>query len=395
MILEETNKFNQKTLIRIAFVISFIQFVNALEYMVYNPIFSFMAKDFSVPVSFSGYASGIYTLGAVISGFVGFYFIDNFNKKRFLIFNMLLLGLFTFLTTCITSFNLLLVLRFCAGLVGGTTMGFGTSILINNAPPDLRGKMLAIVIAAFAIVNIFGMPTLLYLCTHYGWHESLWLISSLCLLALPFVMSTVPNDSLSSKKFSRQRINYDTLLFASGNGLVQFSPMLIMPILVPLLTLQFGVSQNQLPWIFFCGGIAGYFSTKLTGKLISHINILSLSLIATIIFTISLLLPLLKYQACILFMILFIGSAYSRLILSSAVAINFPKENQIAGFSSLQTSIMYIMTTIAFFLSSSLLPSNELTSDGLNKLLIICISSSLILPTLVFIFNKKLINGKC
>ncbi len=121
---------------RIATVIAFVQFTNALEYMVFNPIFVFMATDFAVPVSFSGYVSGMYTLGAVLSGIIAFYWIDHFNKKRFLIINMALLGLLTFLTTCTSSFSLLLALRFCAGLVGGTTMGVGISILINNAPTD-------------------------------------------------------------------------------------------------------------------------------------------------------------------------------------------------------------------------------------------------------------------
>ena len=54
-----TTTFNQKTLIRIAMVIAFVQFTNALEYMMFSPVFTFMAADFAVPVSFSGYVSGI------------------------------------------------------------------------------------------------------------------------------------------------------------------------------------------------------------------------------------------------------------------------------------------------------------------------------------------------
>ncbi|HIF0826848.1 TPA: MFS transporter, partial [Klebsiella pneumoniae] len=50
-----TTTFNQKTLIRIAMVIAFVQFTNALEYMMFSPVFTFMAADFAVPVTFSGY----------------------------------------------------------------------------------------------------------------------------------------------------------------------------------------------------------------------------------------------------------------------------------------------------------------------------------------------------
>ncbi|VFS57381.1 Arabinose efflux permease [Kluyvera cryocrescens] len=128
-----TQTFDPKTLMRIAIVMAFIQFTNALEYMLFNPVFAFMAADFAVPVSYSGYVSGMYTLGAVLSGVIAFYWIGRCNQKRFLFANMALLGVLTLLTVYTSSFRFLLTLRFCAGLVGGTTMGVGVGILINLA----------------------------------------------------------------------------------------------------------------------------------------------------------------------------------------------------------------------------------------------------------------------
>lgn len=89
----ETQIVNYKSVMRIALVMAFIQFANALEYMAFTPIFTFMADGFAVPVSFSGFASGIYTSGAVISGVAAFYWVERFNKKRFIFRNMLLLGI--------------------------------------------------------------------------------------------------------------------------------------------------------------------------------------------------------------------------------------------------------------------------------------------------------------
>lgn len=385
-----TQTFNHKALIRIAIVIAFVQFSNALEYMVFNPVFVFMATDFAVPVSFSGYVSGMYTLGAVLSGIIAFYWIDHFNKKRFLIINMALLGLLTLLTTCISSFSLLLALRFCAGLVGGTTMGVGISILINNAPPNLRGKMLATVIASFSIVSIVGMPTILFLCTHYGWHVALWLISALCVLALPLIVSIIPQDSVSLDTLRALPLDMDTLLFASSNALVQFSPMLVIPILAPLMIQQLGASQDLLPWLFFSGGVIGYLSTKITGALTSRFSALILATGSTIVFILSLLIPILGYQYATLFITLFLGASYSRLVSSSVVSIQFPDDRQRAGFSSLQTSIMYLITTIAFFLSAFLLPDHGMALQNVNKLLMICAISAAGFPILVIIMQKKL-----
>ncbi|MEQ1123142.1 MFS transporter [Acinetobacter seifertii] len=382
--------FNHKALMWIASVIAFVQFTNALEYMVFNPIFVFMATDFAVPVSFSGYVSGMYTLGAVLSGIIAFYWIDHFNKKRFLIINMALLGLLTLLTTCTSSFSLLLALRFCAGLVGGTTMGVGISILINNAPPNLRGKMLATVIASFSIVSIVGIPTTLFLCTHYGWHVALWLISALCVLALPLIVSFIPKDQVSLDTFRAPPLDADTLLFASANALVQFSPMLVIPILAPLMIQQLGASQDLLPWLFFSGGVMGYLSTKITGALTSRFSALILATASTLVFIVSLLIPMLGYEHAALFISLFLGASYSRLVPSSVVTMQFPNDRQRAGFSSLQTSIMYLLTTVAFFLSAFLLPAHGMTPQSVNTLLVVCAISAAGFPILVIILQKKL-----
>ncbi|MGK8801422.1 MFS transporter [Acinetobacter seifertii] len=382
--------FNHKALMWIATVIAFVQFTNALEYMVFNPIFVFMATDFAVPVSFSGYVSGMYTLGAVLSGIIAFYWIDHFNKKRFLIINMALLGLLTLLTTCTSSFSLLLALRFCAGLVGGTTMGVGISVLINNAPPHLRGKMLATVIASFSIVSIVGMPTILFLCTHYGWHVALWLISALCVLALPLIVSFIPKDQVSLDTLRVPPLDADTLLFASTNALVQFSPMLVIPILAPLMIQQLGTSQDLLPWLFFSGGVMGYVSTKITGVLTSRFSALVLATGSTIVFILSLLIPVLGYEHAALFISLFLGASYSRLVSSSVVTMQFPNDRQRAGFSSLQTSIMYLLTTVAFFLSAFLLPAHGMTPQSVNTLLAVCAISAAGFPILIIILQKKL-----
>ncbi|WMT17259.1 MFS transporter [Serratia fonticola] len=385
-----TTTFNHKALIRMAVVMAFIQFTNALEYMMFNPIFAFMAADFVVPVSFSGYVSGMYTSGAVLSGIIAFYWIGRFNKKRFLFVNMALLGILTFLTTFTSSFSLLLALRFCAGLVGGTTMGVGISILINLAPANLRGKMLATVIASFSMVSIVGMPAILFLCAHYGWHVALWFISTLCLLALPLIVSIIPQDPLSFDTPLALPLDVNTLLFASSNALVQFSPMLIIPVLVPLMTQLLGASQDLLPWLFFAGGIAGYLSTKMTGALTSRFSALVLATGSTIVFIVSLLIPILGYPHAGLFITVFLGASYSRLVSSSALTIQFPDDRQRAGFSSLQSSIMYMITTVAFFLSAFLLPGHAIAPQNMNTLLGVCAISASGFPIMVIILKKKL-----
>ncbi|KCZ27967.1 putative membrane protein, partial [Acinetobacter baumannii 25977_9] len=111
---------------------------------------------------------------------------------------------------------------------------------------------------------------------------------------------------------------------------------------------------------------------------------------STIVFILSLLIPILGYQHAALFIGLFLGASYSRLVSCSVLTIQFPNDQQRAGFSSLQTSIMYLMTTVAFFLSAFLLPEQGMTPQSVNTLLAICAISAAGFPVLVIVLQKKL-----
>lgn len=385
-----TETIDYKALMRLAMVMAFIQFSNALEYMASTPVFAFMADTFSVPVSFSGYVSGMYTLGAVLSGIAAFYLIDRFNKKHFLLISMFLLGILTYCSTVTTHFGTLLALRFCAGLAGGTTMGVGISILINCTPENLRGKILATVIASFSMVSIAGMPAVLFLCTHYGWHIALWSVSLLCLLCLPLTGFFVPGETVRPEVKTRLPVDIQTLFFASCTALVQFSPMLIIPVLAPLMMQFMGIPPHLLPVLFLYGGMAGYLSTKVSGILTSRISALPLATLSTLIFIASLLIPAAGTHNGWLFICLFLAASYSRLVTASALVVRFPDNQQRASFSSLQTAMMFLITTLAFFLSSLLLPDPQITGQHLNRLLLVSALTASVFPGLVIILQKKL-----
>lgn len=79
-------------LVRATLIIAFVQFINALEYMIFNPLFTWMAPTFQVPVSQAGNVTGFYTLASVISGIGVWRWVGQLKPRRFLLCNMALLG---------------------------------------------------------------------------------------------------------------------------------------------------------------------------------------------------------------------------------------------------------------------------------------------------------------
>ncbi|HFD2071345.1 MFS transporter [Serratia marcescens] len=366
-----------RKLTAIALVIAFIQFTNALEYMVFNPIFLYMAADFSVPVSYAGYVSAAYTLAAVISGIGAFYWIGGVEKRRFLLFNVALLGVTTLLIAATQQFYWLLALRLLAGLLGGTTMGVGIGLLLNAAPAALHGRMLATVISSFSLVSIVGMPGMLYLCEVANWRVALAAIGGLCLLAAVLVALFVPRDAPQPQAAAPVTLDRRLLLFASAAGLTQFSPMLLIPVLAPLLTQRLQVADAHLAWLFLIGGVAGYLATVLAGRWLQRFGAVTLTVSATLLLLGSLWLAACGGDRGELFMIAFLAAAYARLVAISSLSMRWPDNRQRAAFGTLQTALIHLSATVAFLLSSALL-SGGLTPLGLQRLLWLCALSAVV-----------------
>lgn len=364
-----------RKLTAIALVIAFIQFTNALEYMVFNPIFLYMAADFSVPVSFAGYVSAAYTLAAVISGIGAFFWIGGVEKQRFLMLNVTLLGVTTLLIATTQQFYWLLALRLLAGLLGGTTMGVGIGLLLNAAPAALHGRMLATVIASFSLVSIVGMPGMLYLCEVASWRVALAAIGGLCLLAAVLVALFVPRDAPQPQAAAPVTLDRRLLLFAAAAGLTQFSPMLLIPVLAPLLTQRLQVVDAHLSWLFFIGGVAGYLATVLAGRWLQRFGAVTLTVGATLLLLGSLWLVARGGDRGELFMVAFLAAAYARLVAISFLSMRWPDNRQRAAFGVLQTALIHLSATVAFLLSSTLL-SGGLTPLSLQRLLWLCTLSA-------------------
>lgn len=377
-------------LVRITLIMAFVQFINALEYMIFNPLFTWMAPTFQVPVSQAGYVTGVYTLASVVAGVSVWRWVGNVKPRRFLLCNMALLGGLTMMTLTTTRFDVLLFWRFLAGLVGGTTMGVASSLLVNIMPPQLRSRALASTIAAFSLVSIVGMPMMLFLSEQIGWQIAPATIGGLCLITLPLIKLVLPEQPIEASRQAGLRWSSSVLFYASGNALAQFSPMLIIPLLVPLLTVKMGASGGELPWLFFGGGVAGLGATKLTGKLCQHYSGYCISLLASLLFILSLSFAFIFNHGGALFMVLFLAAAYCRLVASSAVAMRFPADSARAGFTLLQNTLMSLSTAAAFLLSSWLLSVDGNGERAMQGILLLCALSALPLPWLLRNQEKRL-----
>lgn len=376
-----------------AAIIALLQFTHALEYMMVGPLFKYISDDLGLPIGAAGYVTGAYTAASVVSGVVSFLFIDRLDKKRTLTINLALLAIITAITPFSPGLSTLLILRILAGLVGGITLGIGLALLLNRAPPEIRGRIIAIVVGAFSAVSLLGLPLSLYLAEHLSWHAPFWLIAAICVICLPLVSYCLPEET--AEKITRpaaQSLSMSpaVLLASVANAVSNFAPFVIIPILVPILINLTQIPSDQIPLAFFVGGLSSYIGTHLAGRLADKWGALWTGSAASLLYCLTLVLLALNMINGYWFMILFMFSTYMRIVSSSVMSSYFPDNAHRAGFNLLQTAQTNLAATVAFFIPATLLGNNDVSSASISTILHLAIIAGALLPLYLWILSRIL-----
>ncbi|TDB45721.1 MFS transporter [Photorhabdus khanii] len=367
----------------IAMVVALVQFINALEYMMVTPLFVYMCNDFHMPVTMAGVIAGTYVLASVFSGLASFFFIDRFNKRKVLILNTLLLGLITFLTIFASEPYQLILLRMIAGLFGGVTLGVGIGILLNNSPENMRGRVLGIAFSSFSFVSILGMPLCLYLATSFTWKMPFLLIVILCIVSLPLILCFIPGTEKVKNSQNKIVLTKKIALAGLASGVSNFSPFMLIPILVPLLTNVFYVPEERVSLVFFIGGLASWLGTYLTGKLCDKYPPQKITIAAAALFIANILLGLMGKMNGYLFFALFMFATYVQVMAANVLASYASTPENRAGFGALQMALSNLGAGVVFFFSSIFLSGKAITAESVQPIFILSMVSALILPIYV------------
>ena len=127
-----------------------------------------------------------YTYAAGLAGLVATMVIDRFPRRTaFLsIFAGFIVG--TFACGLSNSYVTLLVARFLTGAFGGILGGIALAIIGDVFPENRRGTATGLLMSAFAIASVAGVPLGLMLgLSRYGWQSPFLALASLCVPIFP------------------------------------------------------------------------------------------------------------------------------------------------------------------------------------------------------------------
>lgn len=374
----------------IALVIFLVQFTNALEYMMVTPLFPLMAERFGQDVTQAGYVASSYTLASVISGLVGFFFLDRLHKKRVMIGCLLMIGILTSIIPLMSHFSLLLVTRFITGLFGGILLAAAMALLLDLIPKEVRGKMIALVLSAFPLVSIAGLPLILWLAETWQWQVAFYLLAGICILSASATLIMIPAVKMPARDplmpAPKLRFNRQILVGAISPGISNIGTFMLVPLLVPIYQVLLQMPAREVPWLFFIGGIGALVGTKLAGRWnhphqIFYLLLGSTGILLLSVLYLGLMIPARWFAYSFSFLLMF--ATYLRFTGITILCANIPKASERGGFTALQMACNHLFASIAFILPAIGFQCREFSLDTFSFVLyLILVSILLLMPCL-------------
>lgn len=256
-------------------ILASVIFTNILESMILMPLSPTIKADLGMDEKQWGMAISVYMFTGFVAGIASIFFIDRFDRKRFLITQYSLFILGTLLCGLATSFEFLVFARSMAGFFGGVIGAVVMAIVGDLIPPQHRGKATGIVMAGFSSAAGLGIPLGLWLGHSWNWHMPFFFLVGLSLITLVLLILVLPKVNKHMGTQAQKSWHILKTVWKNGNqmkglvftSLLLFGQFAIIPYLADYMVHNVGLKENQLVWMYFFGGILTFVTNPSIGYL--------------------------------------------------------------------------------------------------------------------------------
>lgn len=235
-----------------------------VDFMVMMPLrpqimhaFQITPTGFATAVSAYSWCSGLSRLLAAT-------YIERFDRCRLLLSVYALFALSNFACARATSFLMLLVARAFAGITGGLPGSAIMTVVADVIPIARRGAATGVIMTAFSLAAIAGVPAGVVPGAHFGWSAPFGLLAALsapvwlgCIgvvrsLAVHLAQQAQPVTNVLPALWSPltrpRRLKAFALTFV-----VMLSQMLVIPFIAPVLSANYRIQSAQMSWLYMTG----------------------------------------------------------------------------------------------------------------------------------------------
>ena len=259
------------------FILAAVNFTHIMDFMIMMPLGPQLMGLFKINPQQFGFAVSAYSITAGISGFVAAFFVDRFDRKKLLFFAYIGFLLGTFACAFAPGYYALVAARILAGLFGGMIGAQVLSIVSDAFPYERRASAMGVLMTAFSLASVAGVPSGLWLAAKYSWHIPFLAIAligvGVAIGIYMFIPSMTKHIASDQPKGNPLHVLTDIMKSPNQMRALSLSVVLMMghfsiiPFIAPSLVGNVGFRQDQIFLIYLVGGALTIFSAPLVGKI--------------------------------------------------------------------------------------------------------------------------------
>lgn len=258
-----------------------VQFTHIVDFMVMMPLGPQLTQLFHLSDAAFGLLVSAYSLAAGVSGLLASLVIDRFDRRRALLVLYAGFGLATLACGLAPSYAALMLARVAAGVFGGVLGALVQTIVGDVIPFERRGQAMGVIMAAFSMSTVAGVPASLWLASRWGWHVPFISIALACVLLWGLLWRSVPRmgghlaGSASQSALERLKgvvVNANHWRAFGLSALMMVGSFSIIPYITIYTTTNVGLPQAQVPLVYLVGGVATFFTARLWGRLADRLG---------------------------------------------------------------------------------------------------------------------------
>ena len=251
-----------------------VQFTHIVDFMIMMPLGPQLTRLFGISFAEFGLLVSAYTIAAGMSGLFATTFVDRFDRKRLLLSLYALFALTTVACGIAPTYAWLMAARIASGFFGGVLSTMTQTIIGDVVPFARRGRATGIVMTSFSVATVAGVPAGLMFANLWGWHFAFFGIGVMCIAVGVLANFTVPQlDAHIAHAKDKHVLHAMGQILGEHNqrmalmlsGTMMFAAFTIIPYITLYLQNNHVMTPNEIPWLYFCGGVVTLFSGRWVG----------------------------------------------------------------------------------------------------------------------------------
>jgi MFS transporter, DHA1 family, inner membrane transport protein len=255
-------------------VLAAIQFTNIIDFMIVMPLGQWYSVEMNLTPGQFGNVVSSYTASAGIAALAASRFLDRFGRKAALLTMYFGFIVGTGLCAIAPNYWALLGARTVAGAFGGVAAAVVLAAVGDGFPMERRGMAMGVIMTAFSVASIVGIPAGLWIAELYGWRMPFFAVAGLGALVLIVAVVALPPlrghmghasgreirtlDLIKNPNHIRAYLLMVSLVFASFT---------VAPYIPTFLTANVGMHKEHLLWMYLAGGVATLITLTYFGRL--------------------------------------------------------------------------------------------------------------------------------